>query len=117
MSFHVSADGKQVQDVTIAGSDNLACTPGGGFQDNTFTIPSIPIAADGSFSGKATQNGVHGGNPATFTYTFSGHFHGTDTSGEERAAGTWRDDVTYNNGTAYSCTSDTNPWSATRSGS
>jgi hypothetical protein len=115
-SFHVSADGTQVQDVTLSPVD-MACTPGGSFQDNTFDIPSIAIAADGSFTGTATQTGVEGSSPATFTYTFSGHFHGTDASGVERAAGTWREDITYNNGTAHTCTSNTYPWSATRSGS
>jgi hypothetical protein len=117
-SFSVSPDSAQLQDVTLyAGLDNLGCTPSGRFQDSTFNIPSMAIAADGSFAGTATQTGVEDGSPATFTYTFSGHFHGTDASGDERAAGTWRENITYNSGTAYTCTSNTNPWSATRSGS
>jgi len=117
-SFSVSPDSAQLQDVTLyAGLDNLGCTPSGRFQDSTFNIPSMAIAADGSFAGTATQTGVEDGSPATFTYTFSGHFHGTDASGDERAAGTWRENITYNRGTAYTCTSNTNPWSATRSGS
>jgi hypothetical protein len=115
VTFYVSADGTQVQDATIyAGNDNLGCTPGGSLQDNTFDIPSIAIAADGSFAGTATQTGVIHNSAATFTYTFSGHFHGTNASGVERAAGTWRENITYNNGTAYSCTSNTQSWSATR---
>ena len=40
-------------------------------------IADIPIAADGSFAATTTQDGVLAGAPAHFTYTFSGHFQGT----------------------------------------
>jgi hypothetical protein len=42
------------------------------------------FAADGSFTGTATQTGVEDGSPATFTYRFSGHFHGTEPAMRER---------------------------------
>jgi hypothetical protein len=74
---------------------------------------SIPIAAGGSFTATATQTGVIDNSQATFTYTFSGNFHGTTTSGQARAAGQLREDITFNNGTAYSCTTGPQTWSAT----
>jgi len=92
---------------------SLGCTPGGGYVDQSFSIAAITIASNGSFSATATQTGVINGAPATITYTFSGHFHGTNSSGVERAAGQVRDDITYNNGTAHSCTSNDQSWSAT----
>jgi hypothetical protein len=117
--FHVSTDSSQVQNVSLASGYHtvLACAPGGAtLNDTSFSIPQISIGADGSFSGTAMQAGTANGFPATFTYTFSGHFHGTNSSGNERAAGSLREDVTYTNGTAYSCTTGTTPWTMTRTG-
>ena len=53
---------------------------------------------------------------ATFTYTFTGHFHGLNSSGAERVAGQIREDATYNDGVAHSCTTGTHPVSMTRTG-
>jgi hypothetical protein len=117
--LYVSAGGTQVQDVSLAANYHsvLQCTPTNSFDDTSFYIPDITVAKDGSFSGKTTQTGVEDGSTAKFTDTVSGHFHGTDSSGDERAAGSLRENVTYNNGTAYSCTTGTQPWSMIRSGS
>jgi hypothetical protein len=118
--FHVSANGTQVQDVSLATNYHsvLACVPGGAkLNDTSFSIPAIPIGANGSFSGSAMQSGTVDGAPATFTYIFSGHFHGTDSNGHERAAGSLRENVTYDDGTSYSCTTGTAPWAMTRTGS
>jgi hypothetical protein len=52
------------------------------------------------------------GAPATFTYTFRGHVHGLASSGATRLAGVLREDIAFNNGTAYSCTTDDQYWSA-----
>jgi hypothetical protein len=49
-----------------------------------------------------------------FTYTFRGNFHGVDPSGAARAAGTFRESVTYTDTTARSCTSDDVSWTASR---
>jgi hypothetical protein len=112
-SFYVSPDSSQVQDVSVS-FVSMACTPGASFQDSSFNIPSVAIASDGSFSGTATQSGLHDGFPAQFTYTFNGHFHGTSSSGVERAAGQWREDVTYDNGSTFTCSSNTFAWTMTR---
>ena len=117
--FHVSAGSTEIQDVSLAVSYHavLACTPGGATLDDTsFSIPSISIDAKGAFSGQAMQSGTVDASPATFTYTFSGHFHGFDSNGHERAAGSLREDVTYDNGTSHSCTTGTRPWTMARTG-
>lgn len=105
LAFYVSPDGKQVQDVSFGLS--FGCTPGGTL-DDTLDIAEGPIAPDGSFTATAHQTGIYDGGPAKYTYTFSGQFHG------QTVAGRVRDDVAYNNGTTYSCTSSTESWSATR---
>ena len=63
----------------------------------------------GSFSATATENGLALSTPAQFTYTLGGHFHGKSSSGTERVGGQLREDVTFNDGTAYSCTTNTSP--------
>jgi hypothetical protein len=110
MSLFVSADSTQLQDVKVP--TQLGCTPSKTFNDQ-LQFASIPIAADGSFSATATQTGVLFGATAQFTYTFAGHFHGTTTAGVERVAGHFREDITFNDGTAYSCTTNIRTWSAT----
>jgi hypothetical protein len=110
-SFYVKADSTELQDVSIP-TVGIGCTPTKSFQDQ-FNVGSIPIAADGSFASTTTQSGVLSGTTAMFTHTFSGHFHGTSSSGAKRVAGQFREDITFNNGTAYSCTSNDQSWSAT----
>ena len=110
-SFYVSNDGTHLQDVYVPAY--LGCAPSKNFYDH-IGIGDIAIAADGSFSGHATQDGVLAGNPATYTYTFSGHAHGSTTAGVTRVAGTFREDIAYNDGTVRSCTSDDQSWYALR---
>ena len=111
MTLYVSADGAHAQDVSVPVA-YLQCAPGGAFYDQ-LNVADIPIAADGSFT--ATTDGVLSSSPAHYTYTFSGHFHGFNANGVQRAAGTLREDITYTNGTAFSCTTDPQSWSANRS--
>jgi hypothetical protein len=112
-AFGVAADRARLTDVT--GSISARCAPGNAQLSHQFYIPEIAIAADGTFSGNAVESGQVGGNPATFSYNFSGHFHGYDSSGRARAAGVLRADVTYTNGASYSCSFNPLPWSATSS--
>jgi List-Bact-rpt repeat protein len=116
VSLTVSPDSTQLQNVTIA-QVTLACTPStpsvNPSPDQHFSIASIPIDPNGSFSGTVTQTGVVGGAPVHFTYTFSGHFHGQTTLNKERVAGTVRENLTYD-GTSTTCTSNTQYWSATQ---
>jgi hypothetical protein len=116
MTMHVSADGKHLQNIAFPAL--LSCSPTRpDFYDQNFAIADIAILADGSFSGSATKTGVLFGVNASFTYTFAGHFHGANSAGVARLAGSYREDVTFDNGTAYSCSTDAEPWTATRTGS
>jgi lipoprotein signal peptidase len=110
LSLSVSSDSTQLEDVTVR--TVLVCTPSMTLDDR-LQFASIPIAADGSFSATASQSGMESGSAAQFTYTFAGHFHGTASNGSERVAGQLREDITFNNGTAFSCTSNIQTWSAT----
>ena len=105
VSLFVSADSTQLQDVKVP--TQLGCTPSKTFNDQ-LQFASIAIAADGSFSGTATQTGVLFGATAQFTYTFAGQFTGT------AVTGSFREDITFNDGTAYSCTTNIQTWSASR---
>ncbi len=111
VSLIVSADSKHLQNVNLP-TVLLRCTPGSTPYDH-LQIADIPIAADGSFTATTTQDGVFAGATAHFTYTFSGHYHGTTTSGASVIGGQFREDITYNDGTAYTCTSDDQTWSTT----
>src|SRR5262249_37384080 len=106
VSLYVSSDGTQVQDVTLANT-TLSCSLGGTLGDH-IASGEATIAANGSFSATATQTGIVGHSAAKFTYTVSGQFSGTN------VAGSVREDVTYSNGIAYSCTTGTQTWSAKR---
>ncbi len=111
VSLIVSADSKHLQNVSLP-TVRLGCTPAGTPYDH-LQIADIAIAADGSFAATTTQDGVFAGAAAHFTYTFSGHYHGTTTTGASVLAGQFREDITYNDGTAHTCTSDDQTWSAT----
>ena len=111
-SFYVSGSKTTLQDISIP-LVNLACAPGGARLQDHLGIASTPLNANGSFSATATQHGIYDGYPATYTYTFSGNFHGEAPSGAARAAGSFRETVAYTDGTAYTCTSDNQSWTAT----
>ena len=113
-TFFVSPDGKHLQDIAV--TLDLKCSPGGSFRDQ-LQLDDIAIAADGSFDGSAEQRGVIANTPATFKYTFAGHFHGTDSSGRARLAGTLREEIRYDDGIARVCFSSALPWRAVRDSS
>ena len=113
ITFYVSSNQASLQDISIP-TVYLKCAPGGASVTEPFGIATIPLASNGSFTATTTQSGVYAGYPATFTYTFRGNFHGVAPSGAARAAGTFKETLTYANGTAYTCTSNTQSWTATR---
>ncbi|MGD0687092.1 MAG: hypothetical protein ABSA03_18485, partial [Streptosporangiaceae bacterium] len=113
ITFYVAASQTSLQDISIP-VVYLDCSPGGGTVTEPFQIASVPLKSSGSFTATTTQSGVYRGYPATFTYNFRGNFHGVAPSGAARAAGTFRETLTYNNGTAQSCTSNTQSWTATQ---
>ena len=115
LTFDVSSDSTTINDVSTP--DSLYCAPNSHVLTDSFVLSGVDIAADDSFNGSASQMGVvHVGSndyAATYNYLFTGHFHALDSTGHERAAGTFRERITYNDGTAQTCTTDDLPWSAT----
>src|SRR3977135_3993935 len=72
--FYVSANGKEVQDVSIPFVSRPCTTVGGADPADHLTIVSIPIQSGESFTATKTQKGVIKSFVATFKYTFSGQF-------------------------------------------
>jgi hypothetical protein len=112
LSYYVAANRATIQDLSL--DADYHCAPGSSSGGVELDVASIPVASNGSFSKTSTYTGVFAGSPATFTLVVNGHFHGTNAQGVQRAAGSLDATVTYNNGTSYTCTSDTVPFSATR---
>jgi hypothetical protein len=113
LAFFVSSSRTSLQDIAIP-TVFLDCTPGGATPGSELSIASAAISSDGSFNAVATQSGVWQGFPAKFTYLFRGNFHSLNPAGALRAAGTFKETVSYNNGTAHTCNSDELTWTATR---
>ena len=111
MSFNVSSDQKSLQNV-IFPLVGLNCSPGNTWITDHFSVASVALNPDGSFTSTTTQTGVVSGLSATFTYSFRGNFHGVDASGAERAAGTFAETITYTDSTTRSCTTDSQWWYA-----
>ena len=112
MTFYVSPGGGRVQNVRVS-TTVMGCTPSEGFDDH-FEVASVAINSDGSFSSTTEQEGVLEHPPAKSKYTFSGQFHGTGSAGVVRAAGTLREDITYENSSKFECTTNGEDWSLTR---
>jgi hypothetical protein len=107
VSFYVSGNRKQVQDISV-NQVGLSCSNGASQPDGNFSIASAPITSDTTFTATSTQALTN----ETITYTLTGHFHGLDTSGNQRAAGQLTEVIKYKTGTSYTCTSDQVYWSA-----
>ena len=102
--------------LNVAVDAGLECTPSGSFPgSNQIVIPNVAIAPHGSFSGTAIEHGVFDNANAKFTYPFAGYFEGATPAGTQTVAGTLREDIEFSaNGTEEMCTSNLQPWSATR---
>jgi hypothetical protein len=109
LAFVVPEGAASLQDVTVY--IGLQCTPEHSLDDH-FAISEIALEPDGSFSGTTEKTGVIEGVSATFKYTLSGHLHTSELSGPARFAGMVRDEITYDNGTKYECTSGDYSWTA-----
>jgi hypothetical protein len=77
-SFSVSSDGSHLQNVSLPGL-TVRCAPGNNTFGVGFFLAEVAIDNDGSFAATHSEAGVVSGHPATFTYTFRGHFHGNKT--------------------------------------
>jgi hypothetical protein len=113
-SFSVSPGGHSLTNVSV--NDFVGCTPTGSVPGSSqLVIPLIGVQANGSFTATTTQQGVFDNAKAQFTYSFAGHFEGATPSGPETVAGTLREDIVFPaNGTSEFCTTNDQPWYATR---
>jgi List-Bact-rpt repeat protein len=103
MTFYVSPVGN-LQDVVVTATF-LHCTPSAEVGDR-LELPEVTVGADGSFSAEKEVEGVFENTPAKFAYALSGHVHGAAANGEPRVTGIFREQITYNNGTTRTCSTD-----------
>ena len=94
ITFYVSSNRSNLQDISLP-EVYLSCAPSGANLTESFQLPAATLKSDGSFTATTTQHGILNGYPATFTYTFRGNFHGVSSAGAARAAGTFRETITY----------------------
>jgi hypothetical protein len=108
-AFDVSPRGTRITGLRT-GQINQSCDPAdyslaGGYLNGW----SGPLRRDGTFTLSYNGPGTVAGNAATYAITITG------TVGAGTATGTLRDDVTWTqDGTAYSCSSGDQTWSATK---
>ncbi len=114
VAFYVSNSQTALQNITVGGL-TLKCAPGSTVGLGDISVDSVPLNSDGSFNTTTTEQGVYNGSPATYKITFQGYFHGLNSSGVARAAGSVTETMTYTDGTSYSCSSGPEfPWTVTR---
>jgi trimeric autotransporter adhesin len=115
-TFFVAPGGRNVLNIAIAVS--ITCTPAATSAPtgDYLTIARAAIGPGGSFAGKGSQRGLLAGFPATFTYSFAGHFTAATASAAASAAGSFREDVVFKDNVTHKCTSNTQSWSASKTG-
>jgi len=111
LSLYVPAGARSVQ--TFTNYLRVDCA-GGGAYSLTPKILTTPIKQDRSFTAKTSQSAVVGGASATITYSVTGRFQGRDSSGRATASGIYRTNVVFTDTPDRKCTSNDQPWTATR---
>ncbi len=114
ITFYVAPGGNSIRDVSVPVA-GMSCTPSGGPSNDHLVILEAPINPNGSFNAKASQKGLLDGNNATFIYMIGGRFQPATATTTASAAGTWSEDIKLSSGTATSCTSNVQSWTATLS--
>ena len=120
LTFSVSPGGRSLSDVAVPNVP-ITCTPYDATGSNLprydhLDFHATAVKPNGSFSAMATQDGVFGHATAKFTYSFAGYAEGATPAGPGTMAGTFREDIVEQvSGTTYTCTSDNQDWTATRS--
>ena len=106
--LYVSADRAHVQNVVKATS--LTCSTGGTLS-SSISILEIPIEGETTFAKTQQENATVSGKSAKITATFRGHFHGLDGNGHQWVAGSYREDIAFEDGSGETCTTGTQSWS------
>ena len=115
--FLVPAGARSVVDISVPVAGlRVNCAGGGSYYNAPFTIPTTRVKRDRTFTAKASQSGVLEGVNARWTYSVSGRFQGTDSSGRPTAAGVFRQDVVFTDTPNRRCTSNDQLWTAARTG-
>lgn len=115
--FYVAVGGRSVENISISAVP-ITCLPAatGAPGSDLLEVPKAAISAGGSFAGKASQSGVFDGFPATFSYSFAGHFTAATATAAASAAGSFREDIVFTSNVRHTCTTNSQPWSAVKSG-
>ncbi len=112
LSFEVSSNSLHLLSVKIP-TDDLKCTGEGSATGNDkLELAEIAIKSKVTFKATITGKGMISGKPVSFAYTFSGHFHSVNAAEKERAAGMYREELTFE-GSTRKCTTDNQSFSAT----
>ena len=91
----------------------MNCYGTDGGAGGTVALGSLTLPSNGSFSTKFTSTFTGGSVPVNYILNFRGHFHGVNSSGASRAAGSYLLTGSYTkNGTLYHCTSNKQWWTA-----
>jgi hypothetical protein len=117
-SFDVSTDRTSINELVLF--VGLGCNPGDGGVSTPVMLSSLELSSDGSFSTTFEYETLlpNSAIPITYTITFEGHFHGVDSTGASRAAGSYLVTGTFTkNGTVYNCSSNKQWWYAASTGS
>jgi hypothetical protein len=113
LRFYVAPGGKSMLNINKGIYPvGLSCKPSGGF-DDSFQMLQVAIQPDGSFNGKAIQNGVLSGSDAKYTYTIAGHFEAATATTAASAGGTYSESIVFASGTYASCSTNETSWTAT----
>jgi hypothetical protein len=118
VTFFVAPGSRRVLNLAIP-LTGLYCSPGGGgTSDTSFVIAKTAIGLKGAFNVKGAQNGIFGGYPARFSYSFAGRFSKATKLHTGTAAGTFREDIRYtdSSGVHITCSTNRQSWTASRSG-
>jgi hypothetical protein len=111
IDFDVTADGRGVVNLST-GQINEGCTPTAYIYGGNIRGASAPVSSDGAFVLDGPYQGkFNDGTSYSGHFNLTGHFSGTT------ATGTISDSLNFtSNGTAYSCGSGQQTWTATRTG-
>ena len=111
LEFFVSNTKTTLQNITLSALE-LTCAPGNSSPVVAVSINSVSLNSDGSFASTSTQTRSYDGSGAKFTVNFEGNFHGLNSDGVARAAGSITETMTYSaSGTSYTCSSNQIAWS------
>lgn len=115
VSFVVGTGLKKVVGMMVRGFP-VNCSPAGSSYRDVTSIQILAgsIRPNGTFAAKNSDQGLVNGVKAKFKSTFSGTLHPATATVPANATGTLRLDITYNDGTAHTCTSNNMAWQAKR---